>query len=157
MDTYHWDVLVTYHWEVTECFIWDLFETMWRRTDGTTLLLPLETSQLSNKTSWKRTTEMSWRRSIETSSGVSFEKYLRRLNVTTTSCCRVENCVWERNLDFSHFLTRRWINLFWVCTLCTHCKRISNICLWTSDGNTVAGNMRKNFHCYILDQQPFPV
>ena len=35
MDTHPWDVLLTYHWEVVGCFIWDLFETSWRRTDGT--------------------------------------------------------------------------------------------------------------------------
>ena len=60
-------------------FHWDLFETSWRRTDGTSLLRPFETSlRRSNKTSWRRTTEMSWQRSFETSLGVSFGTYLRR-------------------------------------------------------------------------------
>ena len=77
VDTYHWDVLVTYHWDVVGCFIWDLFETSWRRTDGTSSLCPLETSsQHTNKMSWKRTTETSWRCSTETLLGVSFETYL---------------------------------------------------------------------------------
>ena len=76
---YHWDVLVTYNWDVVGCFIWDWFETLWRRTDGTSSLRPLETSsQHTSKTSWRRTTETSWRRSTETSFGVSFETYLRR-------------------------------------------------------------------------------
>ena len=44
MDTYHWDDLVTYHWDVVGCLIWDLFDTSWRRTDGTLLLLPPEIS-----------------------------------------------------------------------------------------------------------------
>ena len=88
---YHWDVLVTYHWDVDGCFIWDLFEASWRRTDGTSLLRPLETSSRhTNKTSWRRTTETSWRGSTETSLGVSFETYLRRRwdvqrDVVTTS------------------------------------------------------------------------
>ena len=79
MDTYHWDVLVTYHWDGVGCFIWDLSETLWRYTDGTWLLRPLETSsRCSNKMSWRRTAEMSWQRSTNTSLGVSFETYLRR-------------------------------------------------------------------------------
>ena len=61
VDMYHWDVLVTYHWGVVWCFIWDLFETSWRRTDGTSLL--------------RLATETSWRCSIETSLCVSFEIY----------------------------------------------------------------------------------
>ena len=77
--TYHWHVLITYHWNVVGCFIWDLFETLWRRTNGTSLLRPLETSsRRSNKASWRRVTETSWPRSIETLLGVSFETYLRR-------------------------------------------------------------------------------
>ena len=59
---------MTYHWDVIGCFIWDLFETSWRRTDGTSSLRPNETSSRhTNKTSWRRTTETSWRRSTETS------------------------------------------------------------------------------------------
>ena len=42
-----YDVLVTYHWDVAGCFIWDLFETLWRRTDGTSSLRPLETFNMS--------------------------------------------------------------------------------------------------------------
>ena len=72
-NTYHWDVLVTYHWDVVGYFIWDLFESSRRRSDGTLLLCPLETSsRRSNKMSWRRTTETSWRHSTETSQGVSF-------------------------------------------------------------------------------------
>ena len=56
-------VLVTHHWDVVGCFIWDLFDTPWRRTDGTLLLLPLE---------------MSSRRSIKMTLSVSFRTYLRR-------------------------------------------------------------------------------
>ena len=84
-------VLVTYHWDVVGCFIWDVFETSWRRTDGTSSLHPLETSsQHTNKTSWRRTTETSWRRSTETSLRVSFGTYLQRRwdvqkDVVTTS------------------------------------------------------------------------
>ena len=54
-----------------------------RRTHGTSLLRPIETSShCSNKTSWRRNTETSWRLSIET--------YLRRRrdilgDVVTTS------------------------------------------------------------------------
>ena len=56
---YHWDALVMYHWDVVACFIWELFGTLWRRTDGKSLLPPSETlSRRSNKTSWRRT---SWR------------------------------------------------------------------------------------------------
>ena len=52
-------------------FISDLFETSWRRTDGTSPLRPLETSlRHSNKAPRRRTTE--------TSLGVSVETYLRR-------------------------------------------------------------------------------
>ena len=79
MDTYHWDVLATYHRDAVGCFIWDFFETLWRRTDGTSLLSPFETSlRRSNNTLWRRTTETSWWRSIETSLGVSLGTYLRR-------------------------------------------------------------------------------
>ena len=79
MDTYHWDVLVMYHEDVNGCLIWDLFQTSWRRYDGTSLLRPFETSlQHSNKTLWRCTTETSWRRSIETLLSFSFEAYLRR-------------------------------------------------------------------------------
>ena len=79
MNTYHLEVLVTYHWDVLGCFIWDLFETSWRRTDGTLSLRSLETSSWhTNKTSWIRTPETSWQRSTETLLGVSFETYLRR-------------------------------------------------------------------------------
>ena len=91
MDMYHWHVLVTYHWDVIGCFIWDLFETPWRRTAGTSSLLPLEMlSRYTNKTSWRRTTKTSWRRSIATSLGVSFEMYLRhhwdiKRDIVTTS------------------------------------------------------------------------
>ena len=56
-----------------------LFCDVWRRTDGTLLLRPLEKSLLrSNKTLWGRTTETSWRPSTEKSLGVSFETYVRR-------------------------------------------------------------------------------
>ena len=56
-----------------------LFETSWRRTDGTSLLHPFETSlRRSNKMLLRRTTETFWRRSIATSLGVSFGTYLRR-------------------------------------------------------------------------------
>ena len=79
VDTYHWDVVVTYHWDIVGHFIWGLFESSWRRTDGTSSLRSLESSsQHTNKTSWRRTTQTSWRRSTETSLGVSFETYLRR-------------------------------------------------------------------------------
>ena len=51
-----------------------LFCNVWRRTDGTFLLRPLEKSLLrSNKTLWGRTTETTWRPSTEKSLGVSFE------------------------------------------------------------------------------------
>ena len=64
---------------VVRCFIWGLFQTSWRRIDGTSLLRFLETSSRhSNKTWRRRTTETSWRRSIETSMGVSFETFLWR-------------------------------------------------------------------------------
>ena len=71
-----------------------MFETLWTRTDGTSLLRPFKTSsRRSNKTSWRRTIETSWRRSNETSLGVSFGTYLRterrRYDVATTSYCRV--------------------------------------------------------------------
>ena len=91
VDTYHLDVLMTYHWDVVKCFIWGLFETSWRRTDGTSLLGLLKTSSRRfNKTSWRRATETPWRRSIETSLSVSFETYLQRCwnlqrNIVTTS------------------------------------------------------------------------
>ena len=53
--------------------------TSWRRTDGSLLLRPLETSLLrSSKTLWGRTTETSWRLSTEKSLGVSLETYVRR-------------------------------------------------------------------------------
>ena len=53
--------------------------TLRRRTDGTLLLCPLETSFLrSNKTLWGRTTVTSWQYSTETLMGVSFETYVRR-------------------------------------------------------------------------------
>ena len=91
VDKYRWDVLVTYHWDVVGCFIWDLLEKSDRRTDGTSLLRPLDTSSRRlNKMSWRPTTETSWRRSIETLLGVSFETYMRRCwdvqrDVVTTS------------------------------------------------------------------------
>ena len=79
VDMYHWDVLVTYQWNTGGCFIWDLFETSWRRTYETSLLHPLKTSSRhSSKMSQICTTETSWRGSIKTSVGVSFETYLRR-------------------------------------------------------------------------------
>ena len=84
-----------YHWDVIGYFIWDLLETPKRRTDGTSLLRPLETlSRHSNKMSWKRTTETSWRRSTETSLGASFKTNLRlrwdvHRDVVKTSSCRV--------------------------------------------------------------------
>ena len=60
VDTYHWDVLVMYQRDFVECFIWDLLKSLWRRTDETFLLRPLETwSQRSNKMSWRRITETS--------------------------------------------------------------------------------------------------
>ena len=74
-------------------FIWDLFETSWTRTDGTSLLHPLEIStRRSNKTSWRRIAGTSWRRFIKKFLGVSFETSLgrskrRRYDVATTSCC----------------------------------------------------------------------
>ena len=74
-----YDVLVTYHWDVVGCLIWDLFETSWRRTDGTSSLRRLDTlSQHASKTSWRCTTETSWQHLTETSLGVSFETYLWR-------------------------------------------------------------------------------
>ena len=92
VDTYHWDVLVMYHWDVVGCFIWDLFETSWRRTDGTSLLRPFETSlRRSNKTSWGR--------SIGTSLDVSFGTYLRRR--------------WDVQRDVVATLPRR-LNAGWV-------------------------------------------
>ena len=63
----HWDVLVAYHWDVVWCFIRDLFETSWGRTDGTSSLRAHETSShYTNKSLWRRTTEMP--------QGVSFER-----------------------------------------------------------------------------------
>ena len=103
VDTYHWDVLV----RTTETSLGvDLFETSWKRTDGTSLLRPFETSlRRSNKTSWRRTTETSWRRSIETSLGVSFGTYLRRhwdvqRDVVTRSPRRV-NAEWDASIPNS--------------------------------------------------------
>ena len=94
VDMYHWDVLVAYQWDVVGCFIWNLFEMLWRRTDETSLLRPLETSSRhSNKMSWIRTSETSWRSSIETSLGVSFETYLR--------------CRWDVQRDVVTTLPRR--------------------------------------------------
>ena len=53
--------------------------TLRRRTDGTLLLCPLETSFLrSNKTLQGRTTVTSWQSSTEKLMGVSFETYVRR-------------------------------------------------------------------------------
>ena len=53
--------------------------TLRRRTDGTLLLCPLETSFLrSNKTLRGRTTVTSWQSSTEKLMGVSFETYVRR-------------------------------------------------------------------------------
>ena len=109
VDTYHWDVLVTYHREVVGCFIWDLFETPWRRIDGTSLLCPFETSlQRSIKTLWGRATEMSWRRSIDISLGVSLGTQLwrhwddvQRDVVTTLTQCL--NAVWVLSLNLSKF------------------------------------------------------
>ena len=77
MDTYHWDVLVTYQWDAVRCFIWDLFETcgniLMRRCCYVLLRrrhdVPIR---------YDGDVPSSWRRSIETSSGVSFETYLRR-------------------------------------------------------------------------------
>ena len=98
MDTYHWDVLVTYHWDVVGCFIWDLFETSRRRTDGTSLLRPLETSlRRSNKMSWRCTTQTSRQRFTETSFCFIWDVTVtlleltkrRRYDVATTSCCRL--------------------------------------------------------------------
>ena len=101
VDTYHWDVLVMYHWDVVGCFIWDLFETSWRRTDGTSFLRPFEKSlRHSNKTPWRRTSETSWRRSIKTSMVVSFGTYQRRS--------------WEVQSDVVTTSARR-LNAGWVC------------------------------------------
>ena len=73
----HWDFLVRYHWDAVGCFIWDLFETLLKRTDGTSSLRTHEMlPHYTNKTSWRRTTETSWWRSTETSLDVSFETYL---------------------------------------------------------------------------------
>ena len=105
VDTYDWDVLVTYHWNVVGCFIWDLFDTSWRRTNGTSLLRPFETSlRRSNKLLWRPTTETFWRRSIEPSLGVSFGTYLRRRwdvqrDVVTTSPGRL-NAGWVVDYSF---------------------------------------------------------
>ena len=95
VDTYHCNVLVKHHWDVVACLIWDLFETSWRRNDGTSSQCPFgRLSQHSNKTSWRRTTETSWQRSSETLLEFSFGTSLgrtesRRYDVATTSCCRV--------------------------------------------------------------------
>ena len=76
------------------------FETCLRRTDGTSLLRPFETSsRCSNKTSWRCTTETSWQRSIETSLNVSFGTYLQRRwdvqrDVVATSSRRL-NVGWD--------------------------------------------------------------
>ena len=84
------------NWDVIGCFIWDLFETSWRRTDGTSSLHPHETSpQHTNKMLWRRTTETSWRRSTETLLGVSFEMYLR--------------CCWDVQRDAVTTLLRRLV------------------------------------------------
>ena len=97
IEMYWWDVVDTYHWDVVGCFIWDLFERSWRRTDGTLLLRPLETSsQRFNKMSWRRTTEMSWRRSNvvgcfiwDVPAALLGRTERRRYDITTASCCRV--------------------------------------------------------------------
>ena len=53
----------TYHSNVIGCFIWELQETLYRSTNGTSLI---------------RTTKTSWWHTTETSLDVSFETYLRR-------------------------------------------------------------------------------
>ena len=73
--------------------------TSWRRTDGTLLLRPLETSLLrSNKTLCGRTTETFWRPFTEKSLCVSFESIRAtsvghtkrfRYSVSTASFCWV--------------------------------------------------------------------
>ena len=103
-----------FHWDVVGCFILDLFGTSWRRTDGTSSVRPLETlSRYSNKTSWTCTTETPWRCSTDTSSGVTFETYLRRCwdvqrDVVTTSPQHrvagwVPNLFYLFNFFFSEF------------------------------------------------------
>lgn len=59
-----------YHRGATVCFIWDFLEIMSLDAFGT---LP----QRSCATSWKRTTETFWCRTIEASLNVSFETNLR--------------------------------------------------------------------------------
>ena len=119
MDTYHWNVLVTYHWDVVGCFIWDSFETSWRRTDGTSLLRPLETfSQHSNKTSlktnyWDVLATFHWDVigcfiwDVPTTSLGCQER--RRYDVATTSCCRVGRFLVKKKqstLKSNHTLTK---------------------------------------------------
>ena len=80
-------------WRTTETSlaVWDVFETSWRRTDGTSSLRSHETSSRHiSKTPRRPTTDTFSRRSTETLLGVSFETYLRRhwdvqRNVVTTS------------------------------------------------------------------------
>ena len=62
------DVLLRRLWVFHLRLIWDVVG----RTDGTSSLSFLETL-------WRSTTDTSWPRSTETSLGISFEMYLRRL------------------------------------------------------------------------------
>ena len=105
-----------YHLGVFGCFIWDLFETSWRRTDGTSSLSSLETlSWHTNKTSWRRTTETYWWRSTEMPFGVSFETYLRRRwdvqrDVVTTSPWRLVTgwVAFGRYLSFAFIIMEQY-------------------------------------------------
>ena len=85
------------------CFIWDSFETSWRRTDGTSLLRPLETfSQHSNKTSlktnyWDVLATFHWDVVgcfIWDLPATSLGRTQRcRYDIHTTSCCRVRQLI----------------------------------------------------------------
>ena len=139
-----------YHWDVVGFFIWDLLETSKRRTDGTSLLRPLETlSRLSNKMSWRRTTETSLRRSTETSLGVSFETYLQR-------CWSVQRDVVTTSL---RHLVAEWVSwVHWI-MLYTCINRLDTYISGTF-GQTFCGmdKIRYDFNPFsLMDIKLFPI
>ena len=87
-------------------------------------------SQRSNKTSWKCTTETSWRGSIDMSLGVWFETYLRccwhvQRDVVTTSLWHlVVGWVWASKYRYYLFIIRLCLlHIYW------HLSQIANLYL----------------------------
>ena len=114
MDTCDWHIIVTYHSDIVGCFIWDLLETSWRRSDGRSLLRPLEmSSRHSDKKSWRCITETSWQRSFHWRAHSCRDKWLVNITEVVHFNMTVNSYAVEFDLTPNSLLRSSTVMLWW--------------------------------------------